>query len=183
MDGVVLQMPPDDPIERENLCHVDDNLIWRKRTGASKPEFEGGDMFNKRVPQSRALPMWGGIGPGGFGLVTYRKFKNMDQREWSAAVTKGKLLKSCRSARPDRFRGPWRVLCDNESFLKAPAARAAHETADVELWHIPQRSPDLNPVERFWGWLRKRLRAMDLADLKAGRKAVKTRASKARVPA
>ena len=29
---------------------------------------------------------------------------------------------------------------------------------------IPAKSPELNPVERFWSWLRKKLRAMDLAD-------------------
>ena len=55
--------------------------------------------------------------------------------------------------------------------------------AKVELWHIPPRSPDLNPVERFWGWLRKRLRAMDLADLKAGRQPVKKAGLKVRVRA
>ena len=32
------------------------------------------------------------------------------------------------------------------------------------MWHIPAKSPDLNPVERFWAWLRKKLRAMDLSD-------------------
>ena len=38
-------------------------------------------------------------------------------------------------------------------------------------------------VERFWGWLRQRLRAMDLADLKAGRRPVKKAGLKARVRA
>ena len=71
----------------------------------------------------------------------------------------------------------------SEDSRAARRPHVAHETANVELRHIPPRSPDLNPVERLWGWLRKRLRAMDLADLKAGRKAVKTRALKARVSA
>ena len=31
------------------------------------------------------------------------------------------------------------------------------------------KSPDLNPVERFWAWLRKKLRRMDLADANAKR--------------
>ena len=65
--------------------------------------------------------------------------------------------------------------------MEAPASRAAHERAGVELWHVPPRSPDLNPVERYWGWLRARLRAMDLADLKEGRKPVRAAALKARV--
>ena len=56
------------------------------------------------------------------------------------------------------------VLCDNEKFLTARASNDAHKAVGVRLWKIPAKSPDLNPVERFWGWLRKKLRAMDLAD-------------------
>jgi hypothetical protein len=33
----------------------------------------------------------------------------------------------------------------------------------VILWKIPAKSPDFNPVEKFWAWLRKKLRSMDLA--------------------
>eukprot|EP00973_Karenia_brevis_P056568 7869886-Karenia_brevis.AAC.1 len=39
----------------------------------------------------------------------------------------------------------------------------------VELVHVPARSPDLNPVEMFWSYLRRVLRKMDLDDLVAGR--------------
>ena len=46
---------------------------------------------------------------------------------------------------------------------------------------IPARSPDLSPVEQFWSWLRRRLRAMDLADLIAQRQPVQKRALRARV--
>ena len=35
--------------------------------------------------------------------------------------------------------------------------------------HIASKSPDLNPVEKFWGWARKRLHKMDLVDISAGR--------------
>ena len=40
----------------------------------------------------------------------------------------------------------------------------------VTLFTCPPKSPDLNPVEMFWGWLRKTLRRMDLLDLKKKRK-------------
>ena len=72
-------------------------------------------------------------------------------------------------------------MCDNESFLCAPASRCAHRNARIELLHTPARSPDLNPVEQFWSWLRRRLRAMDLADLVAKRQPVQKSALKARV--
>jgi hypothetical protein len=37
--------------------------------------------------------------------------------------------------------------------------------AKVKPWFVPARSPDLNPVEKFWAWLRKELRRLDLRDL------------------
>ena len=40
------------------------------------------------------------------------------------------------------------------------------------LWPIPARSPDLNPIERFWGWLRAELRRRDLQDLQAKKAAL-----------
>ena len=49
------------------------------------------------------------------------------------------------------------------------------------LWHVPPHSPDLNPIEKYWGWLRKKLRAMDLADAVAKRPVLNKTAYKARV--
>ena len=51
----------------------------------------------------------------------------------------------------------------------------------MSLWHIPKKSPDLNPVEKYWGWLRKRLREKDLAELVAKRRLVQKTDLKARV--
>ena len=46
---------------------------------------------------------------------------------------------------------------------------AARRPAGSKLWKIPPKSPDLSPIERFGGWLKKTLRAMDLAgSLEAG---------------
>jgi transposase len=57
-------------------------------------------------------------------------------------------------------------LCNNESFLrKAKATKEAGAEQGESLWHIPPRSPDLNPVEKFWAWLRRELRRLDLQDL------------------
>ena len=53
----------------------------------------------------------------------------------------------------------------------------------MHLWHIPPRSPDLNPAERMWAWARRKLRDLDLADFKDGRKAVKKSGLKARIRA
>ena len=42
----------------------------------------------------------------------------------------------------------------------------------IKLWDVPAKSPDLNPVEMFWGWLRRKLRRMDLEDLRKKRRAL-----------
>ena len=159
--------------------------MWRTRREAAQPDLAGDSLYQKQVPQRRAVPMWGGIGPGGFGLVLvlFHARKKVDTEEWVRAVDGGRLVAACRRARPDRLAGPWHILCDNERFLDAPAARAAHKQARVQLEHIPARSPDLNPVELFWGWLRKRLQKLDLEDLVAERPPVNRRRLTARLRA
>ena len=59
---------------------------------------------------------------------------------------------------------------DNESFLRTDLGKAAYKEQKIRLWSIPPKSPDLNPVEKFWAWVRKQLRAQDFADLRARRK-------------
>ena len=183
MDGVVLSVPPTGDVARGNYCSAGESHMWRKAGEAAKLELSGADSYAKQIPYARAVPMWGGIGPGGFGLVMFHKWKKVNTSEWSKAVRAGQLLAACKSARPDKQRGPWRIICDNETFLEAPASRIAHRKAGVQLWHIPERSRDLNPVEKSWGWVRKQLRAKDLADLKACWRPVQKTALKQRVRA
>ena len=85
-------------------------------------------------------------------------------------VQAGKLVAAIKALKPLKPDGPWRVLCDNEGFLQTKESAAAHKAAGVKLWRIPSKSPDLNPIELFWGWLRKKLKAMDLADALKKRK-------------
>ena len=117
----------------------------------------------------RAVPLWGSIGIGGFAPILFHEYKKVNQGEWAKAVKAGNLLKALRKCRPDRTQGPWYIICDNESFLDAPLSRKAHAELRVHLWHIPARSPDLNPIEKCWSHVRRWLRAKDLADLRAKR--------------
>ena len=50
-----------------------------------------------------------------------------------------------------------------------PKSQPACCRKGVHLLHIPARSPDLNPAEKYWTWMWRKLRAMDLEDLVAGR--------------
>ena len=54
---------------------------------------------------------------------------------------------------------------------------------DLPLAEVSQPARQVNPVERFWAWLRIRLRDMDMADLQARRKPIQRFALKARVRA
>ena len=78
----------------------------------------------------------------------------------------GKLTGAIRSLRPSKRVGPYTVLCDGEKFLQAKKNMHAYRRPKISLWTCPAKSPDLNPVEMFWGWLRKKLWRMYITDLK-----------------
>jgi len=164
MDGVVLTMPPVDPTDRANFCREGENRMWRKPNEGISPKLAGQDSYGKYVPLSRAVPMWGGCSAKGVAPVVFHKTKKVSAPEWKKAVERGRLAAALKAVKSQKQAGKWLVLCDNESFLRAAVVGAAHKGAGVKLWHIPAKSPDLNPVERFWAWLRKKLRAMDLSD-------------------
>ena len=164
MDGVVLALPPIDPAARHNFCHVGETHMWRRTSEAAHPDLAGDDLYQKQIPQRRAVPMWGGIGPGGFGLVLFHARKKVDTDEWVRAVDAGRLAAACRHARPDRAAGPWHILCDNERFLRAPASRAAHARARVQLHHIPPAVARSQPCGALLG-----LGAQAAAEARLGR--------------
>ena len=80
-------------------------------------------------------------------------------------MREGKLTAVLRFLNPKNKSGPWSILCDAESFLRAKVPMAAYSDKKICLWDVPPKSPDLNPVEMFWGWRRRKLRLMDLPDL------------------
>ena len=82
----------------------------------------------------------------------------------------GKATAALRALSPKKKNGPWTILCDNEGFLRSKISMEAYRTKGITLWSVPPKSPDLNPVEMFWGWLRKKLRSMDLEDLRKKRR-------------
>ena len=136
--------------------------MWRKKNEAFQPKLSGDDPWAKQVPLNRAVPFWGGCSAGGFACIVFHGQKKVTTEEWIAVVEKGQLTKAIRQLKPVKKNGPWQVLCDNETFLDASSS--AHAKVGVKLWHVPAKSPDLNPVEKVWSSLRRHLRKMDLAD-------------------
>ena len=169
MDGVVLSMPPSNEIDRLNYCWGGVTHMWRKPREANSSKLAGASDYIKQVPVARSIPLWGGISADGFAAVLWHEGKKTNGEEWAAAVRRGCLTDAIRSINPKRRCGPWTVLCDNESFLRTAVSKRAHAFKDVALWAVPPKSPDLNPIEMIWGWLRAQLRTMDLQDLKAKR--------------
>ena len=128
------------------------------------PELDGDDPYAGQVPIARAVPFWGGISEGGCGHILFTRSKKCTVGEWVEAVQNGTMGALLRKLNP-RVKGrPWRVLSDGEKFLHSPASRAAYARRSTSLWTIPPRSPDLNPIEKFWSWLRRELRTRDLDD-------------------
>ena len=169
LDGVVFVIPPKNVVSRENFCRGQDTHIWRKPGEGASPELAGHDNYPKQAPPDRCIPLWGGAGPGGFAPVFWHATRKITSEQWAEVVRDGKLPEALRSVNLGKTRGPWGMLCDNETFLRARPSRVAHERKNITIWEIPAKSPDLNPVEKFWAWTRVYLRNMDMKDLVAKR--------------
>ena len=53
------------------------------------------------------------------------------------------------------------VIWDNATFHKSPRLKALFEEAGIGLVFLPPYSPDLNPIEQFWSWLKSWIRALN----------------------
>ena len=140
--------------------------MWRKRSEGNLPKLAGASDYLKQVPKERCIPLWGGLLEDGFAPILWYPGRKTNTEEWVQAIRTGKVAEALRFLNPRNKSGPWTILCDGESFLRAKAARVAYLAKKISLWDVPAKSPDLNPVEMFWGWLRRKLRLMGLADLR-----------------
>ena len=157
--------------------------MWRKASEAASPDLAGEDPFAKQLPLARCAPLWAGISHNGVAEILIHKTKKCSIDEWATAVRAGKMMAALRHLRPHKRTNPWLILCDNERFLTSKLAKEAHAQKGIALWQIPARSPDLNPIEKFWGWLRRELRRRDLQDWNAKRPPLGRTAYRARLRA
>lgn len=47
---------------------------------------------------------------------------------------------------------------DNATFHRKAKLRELAINAECEVLFLPPYSPDLNPIEKFWSWLKQKLR-------------------------
>lgn len=164
MDGINMGMAPTDPIERENFCRSNEEKMWRKANEYAIPELAADDKMPKQIAAERCVSFWGGIGANGAAIVCFHEHKKIEPDEWLEAVEDGALEEALETAAMPKSNGSFTVICDNERFLKGKDVARLYADCGVDLKHIPPRSPDLNPVERFWHWVRTQMRKKDLAD-------------------
>jgi hypothetical protein len=157
--------------------------MWRKKTGAVDPDLAGADPYAKQAPLRRVIPLWGGIGPGGFAKVAFHDRRKLSGEEWDKILKNNHLQKAVKKTQLKATSGRrLRVLCDNEGFMKGtPSTRKLYRANGVMTQHVPARSPDLNPVEKIWSWVQKNLLQKDLEDLRSKRPVPSKDAYKRRV--
>jgi transposase len=51
------------------------------------------------------------------------------------------------------------IVMDNASFHRKAVLQASAEKAGCSVLFLPPYSPDLNPIENFWAWLKRTLRS------------------------
>ena len=49
------------------------------------------------------------------------------------------------------------IVMDNASFHRKEILRRLAERHDCSVLFLPPYSPDLNPIEKFWAWLKRKL--------------------------
>ena len=151
MYGVVVIVPPAEPTARENFVHTDVGRVWRKPAEGTLAALQGYDQYSKQAPKSRLNTFWGSLGHDGHATVMFHEDRKTDSQEWNdSALKSGALLEALRSANPRNTKKPWKVLCDNESFLREKGCRKPYTKMRVVLTKIPARSPDSNPIEKMW---------------------------------
>ena len=52
------------------------------------------------------------------------------------------------------------IILDNATFHKKSVLPALVQKFDCEIWFLHPYSPDLNPIEKKWAWLKRKLREL-----------------------
>lgn len=83
LDGVVLPLPPEDPVDRHNLCTQGDTHMWRKKGETAQPELSGGGDYADQVSAAHVVGCWGGLSDAGFEVVTFHEGRKLNTKKWA----------------------------------------------------------------------------------------------------
>ena len=114
----------------------------------------------KNNPGTRSVSITCAIGNGK--VLMWHQVPGRWNAATASAMYSGPLARCLQREYPG-VRGSWRVLEDNDpTGYKCRAALAAKRGAGIQTLDLPQRSPDLNPLDfAFWAHLNKRMRAQE----------------------
>ena len=107
MGGVVLAMPPSDPIERLSFCRKKEPYMWRTPPETFSPVLSGDTDYGNQVSLARAVSMWGGCAHGGFSIVCFHQKRKLKAIDLARVVGQGHLPRAITDTTPVRPRGPW----------------------------------------------------------------------------
>lgn len=78
----------------------------------------------------------------------------LEGRESVDAERVAQLLRTIRAANPGM---PLLLVLDNAPYNRAPAVTQAADELAIELLYLPTYSPNLNLIERFWKFLKRKV--------------------------
>ena len=93
--------------------------MWRKKSNGNKPVLAGADAYDKQVPVARCILLWGGLSEDGFAPALWRADRKTNKTDWSDAVRAEKSTEALRFLNSKSKAGPWTILCDGGSVLRA----------------------------------------------------------------
>ena len=81
LDGVVYVTPLEGEAARENWIKADITHVWRKHDEHHLAAPAGYDKCAKQAPVERIVPLWGGVGVGGFADMLWHDRRKTDGPE------------------------------------------------------------------------------------------------------
>lgn len=145
------------------ICTLE-NVIWTDETRvASNPNGRRLSVWTNAVEAPVQVKMhsggnsvmfWGCFSKHGTGPLFSIK-GSVDQHEYLEILKEG-LIPEFRRAKAS-IPGTWRMMQDNAPPHTAKAVKRFLARNRVELIEWPPYSPDLNPIENLWNWMKKKL--------------------------
>jgi len=136
-------------IPKEKLVYVDetgfDTYLYREYARAPRGEKVAGKISGKRFKRTNLVA--GKCGDKIIAPMTYDGttdsilFETWFKQWLLPAVSKGSVM-----------------IMDNATFHNKSRLKTLAEEAQCKVLFLPPYSPDLNPIENFWAWLKRKLR-------------------------